>query len=477
MKKKLLFILMQILPLVTCAYTIQVRNDDGFNIYYEIIGKGDDLELEVIRAECHGNLVIPEEVTYCRHTYKVTSIGCSAFSSDLTSITIPNSVTRIGSEAFRGCKNLTSITLSKNVTSIGSKAFLGCDGLDSIKVESGNTKYDSRDNCNAIIETANDTLIAGCKNTVIPKSVTRIGAFAFGNCRSLTSIVIPNSVTSIGDYAFWECSGLTSITIPNSVTSIGNHAFEFCYSLSSITIPNSVTSIASYAFSYCRGLTSVTIPNSVTSIDVYAFFFCSSLTSVIIPKSVTSIGYCAFQYCTSLTTIAIPDGIMIIEPNTFSGCSSLTSVIIPKSVIRIAVFAFEDCDISEVISKIERPFEITRNTFSSNTYNKATLYVPIGTIDEYKNKDGWKYFNFIEEGVPSGIEQSLSKIRQIQSEDGVLTIQNIKNGTYISVYNANGTFVGSTISKNEQAKIDTNMQPGSIAIVKIGEQSVKMIIK
>jgi hypothetical protein len=120
-------------------------------------------------------------------------------------------VTSIGGSAFWECFGLTSITIPNSVTSIGDSAFYGCTGLTSIVVENGNSKYDSRNNCNAIIETASNTLIAGCNNSIIPNSVTSIGDFAFYGCSGLTSITIPNSVTSIGNGAFWGCSGLTSI--------------------------------------------------------------------------------------------------------------------------------------------------------------------------------------------------------------------------------------------------------------------------
>ena len=166
----------------------------------------------------------------------VTNIGDGAFyyCDGLKSITIPDSVTSIGDYAFEDCRRLTSITIPDSVTSIGGYAFSGCDGLTSIIVDEKNVKYDSRNNCNAIIETESNSLIQGCKNTVIPIGVTSIESYAFSYCKGLTSITIPNSVTSIGDSAFSSCSGLTSITIPNSVTIIDESAFYNCNSLTDV---------------------------------------------------------------------------------------------------------------------------------------------------------------------------------------------------------------------------------------------------
>ncbi len=308
-------------------------------------------------------------------------------------------VTRIGDWAFSDCSGLISITIPNSVTSIGQSAFHGCSGLTSID---------------------------------IPNSVTSIGQSAFGNCTDLTSITIPNSVTSIGEWAFSGCTGLTSITIGNSVRSIGYEAFDNCTGLTSITIPESVTSIGYRAFWGCTGLTSITIPESVTSIGFGAFNGCTSLTSVTIPNSVTSIGSEAFYNCTSLT-----------------------SVTIPNSVTSIGYGAFNGCDISTVISLIEEPFAITGKsnnyrTFSTNTFNNATLYVPVGTIDKYNATNGWKDFLFIEEGNGGGggetPEEKVCEKPTIHYQNGKLTFKCATEGALCH----------STITDSDIASYDFN---------------------
>lgn len=211
----------------------------------------------------------------------VTSIGWAAFNNcaSLTSINIPDGVTSIGDYAF-GASSLTSINIPESVTSIGIGAFNRCGSLTSITVASGNTVYNSRNNCNAIIETSSNILIAGCKNTIIPDGVTSIGDAAFLGCGGLTAINIPDGVTSIGESAFYACHGLTSITIPGGVTRIGNSAFKSCSGLTVISILDGVTSIGDAAFANCSALTTIEIPNSVTSIGSSAFNNCENFSVV-----------------------------------------------------------------------------------------------------------------------------------------------------------------------------------------------------
>ena len=340
---------------------------------------------------------------------QVTSIGNYVFagSTNLNSIIISNNVTSIGESAFSGCYNLLSINIPENVANIGENAFYGCTGLTTIQVESGNTVYDSREDCNAIIETANNTLIIGCQNTSIPNSVTAIGDNAFYNCSGLTAISIPNGVTSIGNNAFYGCTGLTAINIPNGVTSIGNSVFCGCAGLTAVNIPNSVISIGQYAFASCKGLTSIIIPNSVKTIDEAAFYACSNLSSITIPSSVTSIGYRAFQNCSGLTAIQVENGNTVFDsrencnaiiettsntmvwgcmntiiPNSvtgigklaFSGCSGLTSINIPNSVTTIESNAFWECTNLTSISLPNSVTSIGSGAFA-DCWNLATVII------------------------------------------------------------------------------------------------------
>ena len=217
------------------------------------------------------NITIPDSVTFIDY-------WTFGFCTSLTSIMIPDSVRTIEWGGFYHCTGLTSITIPDSVTYISNIAFAGCTGLASITVDEDNPQYHSVNNC--LIESATNTLLLGCKTSMIPNGVTSIGDHAFRNCEGLTSIMIPDSVTSVGVDAFRNCEGLTSIMIPNSVTSISDGAFWGCTDLASITMPDSVTSIGRHAFEGCTSLTSITISDSLTSIGADAFLRCTSLTDV-----------------------------------------------------------------------------------------------------------------------------------------------------------------------------------------------------
>ncbi len=267
MKKKVLSILLMLLPLATCVGAIQI---DG--IYYNLATDTRQAEVTGTYNDYSGAVVIPAVVSYNGFDYDVTRIGEKAFfmCRGLTSVVIPSSVTSMGANAFNGCKGLTSITIPDGLTVIANSLFCGCSGLKSI---------------------------------TIPAGVTEIGQKAFSGCMALSYLTLPASVTTIGDAAFESCTSLTTFGIPEGVTRIGKGTFMYCNSLFSVHIPASVTSIGDEAFAYCNNLTSVAIPEGVTSIANYVFNGCSSLTSVTIPAGVISIGEFAFYDCMGLKQV------------------------------------------------------------------------------------------------------------------------------------------------------------------------------
>jgi hypothetical protein len=306
-------------------------------------------------------------------------------------------VTDISGSAFQNCSGLTSITIPDTVHHIFELRLSGCTGLERLIVSPGNTCFHSSGNC--IIETESKTLIAGCKNSVIPSdgSVTSIGHNAFYGCTGLTEITIPGSVTSIGPDAFYGCTGLTEITIPGSVTSIDHHAFYGCTGLTEITIPISVTEIDWAVFGGCAGLTSINIPDSVTVISEEAFSDCIRLKSINIPDSVTGIGKGAFFECTNLTSVTIPDQIEIIERSAFAWCFSLQTVVIPSSVTEIGAGAFGLSSIDD-IDKLQQVYDeaVASGNIILIEYYKALLDHPNGNLTDVYFRGTEEEWNAIE---------------------------------------------------------------------------------
>ena len=579
------------LPLVASAYNVYDVKIDG--IYYSLRGNEAQVTYRSIEeyyddygnyydycySDYSGDVVIPESITYDNKTYSVTSIGDNAFRdcSGLTSVTIPNSVTSIGIDAFwltgwynaqpdgilyldnwligyKGTKPTGNVTINSGTRGIADQAFYWCSGLTSI---------------------------------TIPNSVTSIGEYAFEGCGRLTSVTIGEGVTSIGDYAFYKCSSLTSIDIPNSVTSIGSNAFAYCSGLTSITIGEGVTSIGHGAFSKCRSLTSVTIGDGVTSIGhgafnetawlssqpdglVYAgkvaYKYKGSMpqgTNIILEEGTLGIAGGAFYDCSGLTSIIIPNSVTSIGSQAFYGCSGLTSVSIGSGVTNIGDEAFKSCrSLKEVYCYAENVPSTAWNPFEDSNIRYATLHVPAASVAAYKSNQPWNQFKSIEaieyekcatptisyvngkltfncdtedvvfhstisdtdvasyltQEVELGVtytisvyatrifyndsdiaigtlcwidqqpntegiiaEDAITEVKAlpvlIQSNGGTITVQGANEGTEIMVYSVNGMKQGSAIATKGFASINTSLQPGSTAIVKIGEKSIKVLIK
>lgn len=367
-------------------------------IYYYPIEGTDKVKVVSGKEKYSGAINIPATVLYYGKTYQVTSIAEKAFQtcSDLNSVKMASAITAIGNYAFQGCDNLNSIELSESLVEIGDGAFegtginsilipkavttigkgilIGCDNLAIIRVESGNSVYNSWNNCNAILR--NNTLIAGCKTTKIPDGIEIIGDDAFNSCIGLKSLDFPNTITLIKDRAFYGCEELATIHLSNNLMAIGNSAFEKT-GITTLSIPKRVNSISATSFANCKQLSSIQVEDGNSKYDsrencnaivetVQAAIVLGCKSTKII-SSIQKIKENAFRYC-DITSITLPSGIIALEDNAFNGCNSLI----------------------EVFSEIKNPFDINSNVFS-NINRSAALYVPAGTIDAYKQKSGWTF--------------------------------------------------------------------------------------
>lgn len=396
------------------------------------------------------SIIIPENV---KGLSREAFLGCG----HLTSITLPDGLSGIGEDCFNGCDKLTSITLPLSLSAIAKNAFQNCSSLTtvtfnskiidsewfshnvyfidtiiigedveeieansfkyfmylaSITINPNNKKYDSRNNCNAIIETESNKLIAGCKNTVVPDGIISIGDFAFNQCIGLTTLNLPNSVTSIGEYAFYRCTGLTTLNLSQGLTSIGQYAFYNCIPLTSLTIPEGVTRIETCAFEGCTNLSSIAFPDDIMYATQSAFRNCAwydhqpdgpvyigksvlckgnleegteivikegtkrildnaflnqtGLKSIQLPESLISIGGEAF-YKSGLESITIPQNVTYIGGSAFSYCNKLTSAVLPENLTEMKNYVFESCSslTSVILPKVITT--IPEGTFSSCT--------------------------------------------------------------------------------------------------------------
>ena len=424
----------------------------GFIAYYAnaVIVPTDDIQGKYVFRTTNGvhkliayigndaEITLPED--YKGSNYEISEKAFKGV-SDITSVTIPNGVTKIGDSAFYGCNNLkivynnSSLSISAGSYTNGYVAyyanvviaptddiqgeyvFYTTNGVHKLIAYIGSDAEitlpeDYKGNSYEIGENAFKG-VSSIKSITIPNSVTSIGSYAFYNCSSLTAIIFPESVTSIGSYAFYNCSSLSEVHISNlaawcNIDFSSTNSSPLFYAkklylngdlITNLVIPSSVTKIKNYSFYGCSSLESITIPNSVTSIGNSAFSSCAGLTNIYIPNSITEIGDYAFSSCIGLTNIDIPNNVRSIGDGAFYNCSGITDIIIGRNVTKIGDNAFEDCsNVYSIALECETPPTIYSETFlGSGASSRATLYVPSGTKAAYQSASYWKAFKNIVE--------------------------------------------------------------------------------
>lgn len=448
----------------------------------------------------------------------VTSIGSYAFAelNALTSVDIAESVYYINWGGFYGCSNLISINLPDKISSIGSSAFYNCGSLKTINIPEEVTSI-------------SDYVFSGCSSLasiVISGKTKSIGESAFSDCKSIKSIVIPETVTSIGNNAFRSCSSLIAINIPENITSIGEGVFSGCNSLASIVLPEKLLSIGKWAFSGCVNLASINIPKRVTYIGDMAFYKCSGLTSLSISDKVTSIGGGAFYGCNLMTinveastppyawygdycgaygptfsdynaTLYVPDNAVesyqTKEPWSYFGNIKSVSeeyiVDVIEKCDRPSVSYSEgklmfSCD-TEGVEFVSNIADADIGNYSGNTIELSVAY----NITVFAKKTGYENSDITSaticwidaedsyDGIINERKEIHSRVVLVRSNDGVITVDGVADNTKVSIYTLSGDFIRSMFSSNGKVSIDSELTSGSIAIVKIGEKSVKIVVE
>ncbi len=392
-----------------------------------------------------GDIVIPDYINiignraFAHYEYYQYTGWELEDNESLTSVTIPNSVTSIGSSAFTSCTNLTSITIPSSVTSIGSDAFSSCNGLTSV--------YYTGD-------IAGWCGISFAYSFLFPMANPLYEAHnLYVDNELVTDLIIPETITEIKDYTFAGASCLTSVEIPNSVTTIGNSAFEDCRGLTGeLTIPNSVISIGEDAFSGCSGgLTIVTIGNSVTSIGVRAFAF----------NGLTTVNFNA----TNCTTIGSSDS------RTFS--ANFTTLNIGENVAIIPENAFKDCTaITSIVSAVTNPPVIYSSSFDSSLSPMTPLTVPCGTVAEYQRY--WYYFRNIQEDCTDVSDDYLSELSIFPNPaNNILNITSSETISEIEIVNTLGLVVKRIEVNSDNAVCNVEELPNGFYVVRIYNEDTK----
>ena len=273
---------------------------------------------------------IPRELD--GHTVTAMASGCFEL-WDLTSVTIPDSVTEIEGNPFFVCEDLQTIEVSPDHPTLAL--------IDGVLFD----KTEKKLLCHP----------AGLEASSyeIPEGITAIGWGAFSCCMKLEHVSIPETVAAIGDYAFNDCDSLRSAAVPDGITAIGEGTFAYCEALEDVSLPDSVESLGMWAFAGCDSLVQISLPDGLTEIGDGAFAFCHALEDVNLPDSVESLGLWAFHGCDSLAQISLPDGVTSIGEEAFRYCESLTEMTIPGSVSSIGEDAFEFCPENLVLT-VER---------------------------------------------------------------------------------------------------------------------------
>lgn len=510
------------LPLFASANDVEVNG-----LYYDLVSKAKQAILvgyergDISNPIRLGDVVIPSTIDVEGESYTVTSIGDKVFSGNvtLTSISLPKTIKSIGGDAFYRCDSIKAVYITD---------------LESwLNIQFG-------DNVSNPLAMAHHLLLNGkeLRSLIVPSTITKINDYAFDWCYSLESVIIPSNVKTIGIGAFSGCSNLKSIELSNGLSEVGMSAFSNCSKLKSIIIPNTVNSIGGQnTFQNCKSLESINLPEGIKTIGFGMFLGCESLTSIHVPNSVTEIGTTAFYGCKKLASVYLGENITTLESMSFANCPELTDLYcysdkvptinansfgdsqINYATLHVPSTALNDYKSADVWNtfgsivalkeKCMSPSISYNNgklTFASETEGAecvttindndvrthtgngieltATYNISVYAMAEnYENSDMvyatlcWIDSEPKTEGITNCVAQVKANAVLIQNNGGVITVTGVDDGTSVSAYSVSGQLIGNSKVSNNSATINTSLKRGETAILKIGRQGVKLLIR
>ena len=432
-------------------------------------------------AKPTGQLVIPDSVEWNGTRYAVKELGEFALCTcdSLTSVTIPQGVFSIGLMALGRNTRLESVVLPNNLIFMGEFCFYGDESLSSIDIPAsvGVIPNGAFERCSSL------------QTVIVPEGITRLEQFAFEECGNLVSIQFPSTLTFIGGACFQDDSALVSVNVPAAVDTIHQWAFFGCTNLQSITLHEGLKFIGMDAFDYCESLHSITFPSTLDSIGMYAFWGCYSLDSVLLPDGMKHVSEGAFgecpnlKYCplpshmefvdillfygTGFETIEVPEGVTYIDTAAFGPCPVLHKVTLPSTLVTLRDFAFQyDTLIDTIILRCAVPPATPGD--SVFTYFAATLIVPCGTADDYRQHEVWGRFpNVVEDcNAIDGIE---SNDINVYVRDGRIVVDGA-DGETVRVYDMMGRETQSFKQSSNQAL------PTGVYMVQVGASPARKVL-
>lgn len=464
------------------------ENSLGQLLFYKIIDSsshsvevwGDVFQYNGSNIQYQGHLLIPDTITHNGLKYAISAIKNNAFKQhrEIKSVSLPNTITRIGDSAFYWCMGISELNIPTNVGFIGHNAFFPIPNIVFPSINAENTygalAMNAYEEDSLFYYDSTKSFLAGARkdihNVSLPGLIDTIGPYAFIQCFSLDSIQMPEGLKVIQHDAFNFCSSMRNLLIPSTVISIEESAFKYC-GTPTITINNAPVEIHEHAFDGCE-MVSIDFGNNARAIKGNAFTYCTHLQSVYIPESVEIIGDSTFLGCINLLDIYLPQSLTNMPHSMCRGCIRLRDITIPSTLTNISEYALFECRaLQNLVLLNPIPPTTSSNSFYQCNAN-AIVTVPCGSAELYSSNQNWSYFNNIEEDCDA-INEAISDRIKISSRGNHISIHGATDEA-VYIFDAVGRQIYYTAHAVDNETIP--LQSTGVYIVKVGNNKAKKVI-